>query len=213
MLDFLEESFINLDEELSIKLIKRCINAGYQPADIIVRINNALNHIGKEFETGEITLSDLMMSGLIYEEVLSMKEMQIQKNSVSSNYKGTILLGTIETDIHDIGKTLFKSGAILSGFKVIDIGVNVSAEIFLKNIIKYQPSILAISIILTSAIDYLKNTIEKIEQEGLRNNLKIIVGGNAIDAEVNEYVKADGYTTNINEGVRMCEEWIEMLKK
>jgi|LSQX01.3.fsa_nt_gb methanogenic corrinoid protein MtbC1 len=213
MLDFLEESFINLDEELSIKLIKRCINAGYQPADIIARINNALNYIGKEFETGEITLSDLMMSGLIYEEVLGMKEMQIQKNSVSSTYKGTILLGTIETDIHDIGKTLFKSGAILSGFKVIDIGVNVSANVFLKNIIKYQPSIVAISIILTSAIDYLKNTIEKIEQEGLRNNLKIIVGGNAMDAEVNEYVKADGFTTNINEGVRMCEEWIEMLKK
>lgn len=213
MLDFLEESFINLDEELSIKLIKRCINAGYQPADIIARINNALNHIGKEFETGEITLSDLMMSGLIYEEVLAMKEMQIQKNSVSSTYKGTILLGTIETDIHDIGKTLFKSGAILSGFKVIDIGVNVSADVFLKNIIKYQPSIVAISIILTSAIDYLKNTIEKIEQEGLRNNLKIIVGGNAMDAEVNEYVKADGFTTNINEGIRMCEEWIEILKK
>lgn len=209
MIDQLIEAFVELDEALVKKLTKRAIRSGIKPYKIIEAVNFALREIGKGFETGEATLSDLMMSGILYEQIINLKEMHLYDLIEQTNVSGTILLGTIESDIHDIGKSIFKSGAIISGFKVMDIGVDVSSEIFVRNIIKYQPDILGISVVLTNAVEYIRRTIDRIEREGLRQNLKIILGGSFIDDEIMAFCGADGYANNILDGVKLCQKWME----
>ena len=209
MIEQLITAFVELDEELVNKLTKRALRSGIKPYEIIEAVNFALGEIGKGFETGEATLSDLMMSGILYEQIINSKEMHLYDQIEQTNSSGLILLGTIESDIHDIGKSIFKSGAIISGFKVIDLGVDVSSDIFIKNIIKYQPDILGISVVLTSAVDYIKRTIHVITGEGLRQNLKIILGGSFIDDEIVRCCGADGYANNILDGVKLCQRWME----
>lgn len=209
MIDQLIAAFVELDEKLVIKLTKRALRSGIGPIEIIDAVNVALGKIGKGFETGEATLSDLMMSGILYEQIINAKEMLLYDQIEQTNSSGVILLGTIETDIHDIGKSIFKSGAIISGFKIIDLGVDISSDIFVKNIIKYQPDILGISVVLTNAVSYIKTTIEAIEKEGLRQNLKIILGGSFIDDQIVKYCNADGYANNILDGVGLCQKWME----
>ncbi|MEG0377494.1 MAG: cobalamin-dependent protein [Eubacterium sp.] len=209
MIDQLIDAFVELDENLVNKLTKRALKSGIKPNEIIEAVNHALGEIGKGFESGEATLSDLMMSGILYEQIINSKDMHLYDQIEQTNRSGLILLGTIETDIHDIGKSIFKSGAIISGFKVIDLGVDISTDIFVKNIIKYQPDILGISVVLTKAIDHIKHTINTIQKEGLHENLKIVLGGSFLDEEITLDCGADGYANNIMDGVKLCQQWME----
>ncbi|WP_392885531.1 B12-binding domain-containing protein [Eubacterium limosum] len=209
MLEALVSFFIELDEDKVIITIQRLIKAGIEKKKVVEALNKALDIIGKKYETGEYTLSDLMMAGILYEQIMEMDCIDISKSIEKTALKnGMIVIGTIESDMHDIGKSLFKSVASTSGFKVVDLGVNVKPEIFCQKIKELNPDIVGISAVLTGAISHLRKAIDAITQEGLRDQVKIIIGGSVVDAAVCKEVGADGFTDDAIQGVEICQKWM-----
>lgn len=209
MLEALVSFFVELDEDKVIITIQRLIKAGIEKKKVVEALNKALDIIGKKYETGEYTLSDLMMAGILYEQIMEMDCIDISKSIEKTALKnGMIVIGTIESDMHDIGKSLFKSVASTSGFKVVDLGVNVKPEIFCQKIKELNPDIVGISAVLTGAISHLRKAIDAITQEGLRDQVKIIIGGSVVDATVCKEVGADGFTDDAIQGVEICQKWM-----
>lgn len=208
MIELLKSLFVALDEDKVMSLAQRCVKANINKYLVITALNDALKIIGEKFERGEYTLSDLMMAGIIYEEVMSISEFDLSKEIKRNYNSGLIVLGTIESDMHDIGKSMFKNVAGASGFNVIDLGVNVSSEVFCEKIKKYKPDILGISAVLSTTIEFLYKTIEKIKQENLKDTLKIIIGGNMADDEICKLIGADACTNNALQGVEICKKWV-----
>ena len=209
MLEALVSFFIELDEDKVVITIQRLIKAGIEKKKVVEALNEALDIIGKKYETGEYTLSDLMMAGILYEQVMEMDCIDISKSIEKSALKdGIIVIGTIESDMHDIGKSLFKSVASTSGFQVIDLGVNVKPEVFCQKIKELNPDIVGISAVLTGAISHLRKAVDAITQEGLRDQVKIIIGGSVVDAAVCRGLGADGFTDDAIQGVEICQKWM-----
>ena len=207
MLEALVSFFIELDEDKVVITIQRLIKAGIEKKKVVEALNKALDIIGKKYETGEYTLSDLMMAGILYEQVMDCIDISksIEKSALKN---GMIVIGTIESDMHDIGKSLFKSVASTSGFQVIDLGVNVKPEVFCQKIKELNPDIVGISAVLTGAISHLRKAIDAITQQGLREQVKIIIGGSVVDAAVCKEVGADGFTDDAIQGVEICQKWM-----
>ena len=163
MIQMIINAMVELDEDKLKRLIDRAIHLKTKRMDIMRAMDEALEAIGKRFECQEYTMSDLMMSGILYEEVLKMLDLyEPETNDQSEPAKriGTILIGTIEDDVHDIGKIIFKNSAITANFRVIDLGVDVKPELFFLRTKEIQPDILAISAILTSTRDHIVKTID-----------------------------------------------------
>ena len=209
MLTLLKEMFVNLDEDSVMSIAPRCLSAGFSKQDILTTLNKALEEIGQLYSDDKYTLSDLMMAGIIYEQVVNLAEFDISRDIEKSVSLGSILLGTIEGDIHDLGKSIFKSAAIATGFDVMDLGVDVKPEVFCNYVKTYKPDILAMSVILATSINYMKETIAKLSEEGLRDSLKIILGGSIVTQQVCDMVGADAYALNVLDGVDICKGWID----
>ena len=121
---------------------------------------------------------------------------------------GKIVLGTVKGDLHDIGKNIFKNMAEIAGFEVYDIGIDQPASAFVEKIKEVNPDIIGMSGVLTLALDSMKDTVEAIKSAGLRDNVKVIIGGNPVTKEACEAIQADAFTTNAAEGVKICKEWV-----
>ena len=210
MIDTIIDLFVNFDEERLLINIGRAIKAGIGKQEIIKTINSAMDIIKQKYAEEELTISDLMMASLLYERVV---ELKCISDAVYVNPKNEkqyrLLLLTIESDLHDIGKSIFKNIAIASGFEVIDLGVDVKSELICEKIKEYQPDILGISIILTNAATYLKKTMNLIKKENLRDSIKIIIGGSAVDTAACKAVGADAFTDDARQGIEICQNWIK----
>jgi 5-methyltetrahydrofolate--homocysteine methyltransferase len=122
--------------------------------------------------------------------------------------KGKVLIGTVAGDIHDIGKDIVTFMLDVSGYDVLDIGIDVPVQVFVDKIKEFQPSVVGLSGFLTLAFESMKKTIEALEKSGLRNNVKVMIGGGQIDDEVRKYVKADAYGKDAVAAVNLCKQWI-----
>lgn len=122
---------------------------------------------------------------------------------------GKIVIGTVEGDIHDIGKNIVTSLLEAEGFEIRDLGVDIPPQEFVNAVKDEKPEIVGMSGLLTQAIEPMKDTIEALEEAGLRKGLKVIIGGSRMDEDVCEYVKADDWVDTANEGVRISRKWIK----
>ncbi|MBV1684105.1 cobalamin-dependent protein [Eubacterium callanderi] len=210
--NILATAISELNEEKTIELVKRSLDKGTKPFQILKYLQEGVKKVGELFESGEYYVGELIMAGIIFNEVLNL---DVMKSSVSSNYSeciGTILLGTIENDIHDIGKDIFKSMALVEGFHVIDLGTDVKKEIFLKKTKELHPDIVGISGLITSAVNPISELIQLFESEGLRNQVKIIIGGNTMDEKTCHSVGADDFVHDAELGVQKCVSWIKQAR-
>ncbi|MEG0378928.1 MAG: cobalamin-dependent protein, partial [Eubacterium sp.] len=139
-------------------------------------------------------------------------EMNLYETLVSEHKKGTIVLGTIQGDIHDIGKSVFKNAAVLSGFDVIDLGVDVSSQMFIDAIYTHHPDILGISIVLTDVVKNAVATLERIKNEKFED-LKIIIGGVAANALKDAFPHIDACTNNVLQGLEICSNMVKCHEK
>ncbi|WP_133968891.1 cobalamin B12-binding domain-containing protein [Eubacterium limosum] len=211
MIQMIINAMVELDEDKLKRLIDRAIHLKTKRIDIMRAMDEALEAIGKRFECQEYTMSDLMMSGILYEEVLKMLDLyEPETNDQNEPVKriGTILVGTIEDDVHDIGKIIFKNSAITANFRVIDLGVDVKPELFVLRTKEIQPDILAISAILTSTRDHIIKTIDLLKESNVRKKVKLIIGGGAIDKEMAQGLDIDGFAENAFKGVELCRQWM-----
>lgn len=163
--------------------------------------------VGELFEKGEYFVGDLIFAGELL--TAAMDVLKPVMDSSGGEKTETIVLGTAHGDLHDIGKNIFKSMAQAAGFEVYDLGIDQSASAFVEKVKEVQPNIVGMSGVLTLAIDAMKDTVEALVEAGLRDEVKVIIGGNPVTKESCEHIGADAFTTNAAEGVKICQGWVK----
>jgi methanogenic corrinoid protein MtbC1 len=161
--------------------------------------------VGDLFEKGEYFVGDLIFAGALLMDAIEILKPVIGTKGTGT--AGTIVLGTVHGDMHDIGKNIFKSMAEAAGFLVHDIGIDQGADSFVNKVRETRPAIVGMSGVLTLSIESMKETIQALADAGLRDGTKIIIGGNPVTEEVRRYVGADAFTTNAAEGIKICQKW------
>lgn len=197
------EAMAELDEDLVIEEVNNLINRNIPPLEIISYLQKGIEIVGKRFEEREYFMSELIISGEIFKEASEVLKDIIP--SGTSKY-GTFVIGTIYGDIHDVGKNIVATVMCSNDFEVIDLGVDVTTERFIEAVKEYKPKVMAISCLLTSCFDNVKECIQSIEQGGLRKDMKIIIGGGPLDEQVCKYVKADSVSKTIKDIVEYCKQ-------
>lgn len=162
--------------------------------------------VGQKFEEGEFFVGDLVFAGNLLGEAIDLLKPVI--SNAASTKVGTIVLGTVSGDLHDIGKNIFKSLVDAAGFEVYDLGIDVPASTFVEKVKEINPDIVGMSGILTLALDSMKETVSALKAAGVRDQLKVIIGGNPVNEIVCSEVGADAFTTNAAEGVKICQKWV-----
>jgi len=204
-LETITEAITNLEEEKVLKLIKERIDANDEPTEILEACRKGMAEIGKG-PADEIFLTDLIMAGEIFNEAVELLMPELV-NSTSMSL-GKIVIGTVEGDIHNIGKDIAINFLKAEGFEVIDLGVNVPAQKFIDAIKEHSPSVVGMSGLLTLSIEPMKRIIEAIASANLRDQIKIIIGGERTDEVVCNYVNADAWVNDVLEGIKIIKNWV-----
>lgn len=198
------EEFVNalvdLDETKCIELLKGRIAAKEDPLLILEDIRKATDIVGKRFEEGRYFVSDLMMAGEILSQAMVLLKPVFGEHKIES--RGTILVGTVGGDVHDIGKNIVSALLEADGFNVVDIGVDQPPEAFVKAIQEHHPVVVSLSGLLTEAIESMRKTVDAIKAAGLRDKVKIIIGGGRCDEEAREHTGADAWADDAAAGIR-----------
>lgn len=192
-----------LDEEEVLKLAKQMLKKGETPSYLQEQIQLGMVKVGILYEKGEYFIADLIMAGEIFKSVLALALQRTEESCQGK--KGKILLGTVAGDIHDIGKNIFAYMAESVGFEIVDLGIDVPPEAFLEKI--EENEIIAMSGLLNLAVDSMKKTADLIEKAGLRDRVKILIGGNVANRYSFKYIGADAFTNQAEEGVIICDHW------
>lgn len=207
--ELLVKNVEQLNEENSLKLAREAISQGIDPLYLLYLMNEGMKRVGKLYDCKDYYIADLIMSGLIFREVLELEEMTDFFHRTYDKKAGKVVIGTVKGDIHDIGKDIFKYMLEAYGFDVIDLGVDISSEIFVKNVAKHHPDIVALSGVLTSTVDEMKEVVDSLIEANLRNNVKIIIGASHLTKDTFTYIGADSYATDVSEGAKVCREWMK----
>lgn len=169
------------------------------PLEIIRSMREGLSTAGSKYERGEYFLSELIMSGLMAQDLSKMLKPYIQ--SSKTRFLAKVAIGTVKGDLHDIGKNLVSTMLSSGGFEILDLGVDVSPEKFAQAVEKENPTIVAMSCLLTIGMDEMKNAIVRLGQSGVRKKVKVLVGGRPVTSDFAIQIGADGYGADAIEAV------------
>ncbi len=200
----ISQGVIEGDLELVREEVQKLIDNGTDPISIINEgLMAGMNIVGVEFKNGDMFVPEVMMSARAMSEGIGMVKPLI--NEADMPTMGTVLIGTVKGDLHDIGKNLVGMMMESSGFKVIDLGVDITAEKFVEAVREHQPDILGMSAMLTTTMDQMKETVNALIENGLRENIKIIIGGAPVTKRFAEEINADGYSVDASEAAELCK--------
>ena len=205
IIDRLKEAILTYDRKLARQMAEKAIESGLDPGEILDGMTEAVKKIGDEFGRGELFLPDLVGAASAMSEAISIVEIEIEKSGKEVEKIGTVVLGTVKGDIHDIGKTMVKTFLVAENFRVIDLGVDVAPEEFIKAIEKYNPEILALSALLTTTVTEQRKIIETLKDKGIRDKVKVIIGGAAANQEFADEIGADGYEATAPRAPKLCK--------
>lgn len=207
----LSRAMAELEEKKVIELVRQALNERKSPLEIVEECRQGLNIVGERYARGEYFLSDLVMSAEIFQEVLRVLEpfLPISPTSQEQTGKADILLGTVEGDIHDIGKNITISLLRCEGFRVYDAGVDIPPDIFLTLLWETGARVLGLSTLLTSSFESMRRTVKLVRMMGPKPPVKIIIGG-LVNERVCRYVGADAWVRDAGEGVAICRRWLGM---
>ena len=213
VLNGLKEAVINFDADKSVELAKKAIEIGIPPTVAITDgLAKGLQIVGEHFKNGELFLMHLMGAAEAAKKPIDeILQPEILKRNTSASSLGKIVLGTAAGDIHDIGKNLVAALLFAEGFEVIDLGKDVSAEEFIRQIKKENPQIVGISALLTTTQHMQKELIEALKENGLRDKVKVIVGGAPITEEWANEIGADGFGADAMDAVEVVKELLRQL--
>ncbi len=197
----------DLMEEETLGLVRELIAGGADPMGVLDDARAAMEVVGSRFEKGEYFIPDLIMAGEILKGISDIVKPLLEKEQTGSR-KGKVLIGTVAGDIHDIGKDIVTFMLDVSGYDVLDIGIDVPVNVFVEKIREFQPQVVGLSGFLTLAYDSMKRTVEALEAAGIRDGVKIMIGGGQMDDEVRKYVHADAYGKDAVAAVSLCRQWI-----
>jgi methanogenic corrinoid protein MtbC1 len=205
----LVEAISEMREEEAFALAKAMLDRGDDPVRVLELCREAMDIVGKRFEQQEYFLPELVLAGEMLENIGAIAKPLIQEKSGGEAKKlGRVLIGTVHGDLHDIGKNIVTFMLDINGFEVKDIGIDVPVATFVEEIREFKPSVVGLSGFLTLAFDSMKETVQAIEAAGLRNGMKIMIGGGQVDEAVRTYTGADAYGSNAVAAVTLCRQWI-----
>jgi len=197
----------DLKEEEAIKVTKERLEKGEDPMKILEDSRKGMEIVGKRFASGEYFIPDLIYSGEILKQISEIVKPRLS-GGLQTKKIGKFLLATVAGDIHDIGKDIVGFMMDISGFEVIDLGIDVPKEKIVEKIKETKPQIVGLSGFLTLAFDSMKETVDAIKAAGLRDKVKIMIGGGQIDEEVRKYTGADAYRPDAVSAVALAKEWM-----
>ena len=200
----------DMNEDDAFALAKKMLlEEGANPFRVLELCRTAMDVVGKRFEQGEYFLPELVLAGEMLENIGAIAKPLIKQAPGGEPKKlAKVLIGTVHGDLHDIGKNIVTFMLDINGFEVKDIGIDVPVETFIDEISQFQPDVVGLSGFLTLAFDSMKETIEAIQDAGLRDKLKIMIGGGQVDETVRNYTGADAFGTNAIDAVSLCKNWM-----
>ena len=195
-------------EEEALKLVEEMLAQGEDPQVVLDASRDAMVIVGQRFEDETYFLPELVFTGETLRKIAEIVKPKLQTKTAAGEPLGKIVIGTVKGDIHDIGKDIVSFLLDVNNFDVHDLGIDVPEQTFVDKIKEVKPEIVALSGFLTLAYDSMRNTVQAIQDAGLRNDLKIMIGGGMMDDKVSEYVGADAYGSDATVAVNLAKAWI-----
>ena len=199
------EAIVEFDEEKAKAAAKGLMN---QPAGvhaIVEGVREGLERVGRKYEEKGFFLSDLIMAAALAEELFGMIRPAIECDGVKA--KGRVLIGTVESSVHSMGKSIVVSILRSAGYEVLDLGANVFPETFLEKTKQFKPQVVGVSVGLTQALPSVRRIVEALESAGLRRDVKIILGGNAANEQRAREMGVDAYASTSVAGLQIIDSW------
>lgn len=197
-----------LEEESLQELMRQALEGGDEVINkAIEACQEGMQIVGERFENGEYFVGDLIFAGEILQEAIKTVTPAIKGDSTQG--QGKVLLCTVKDDLHDIGKNNVKAMMEASGFEILDLGIDVAPEEIVKAAAENKISIIALSGVLTLALDSMKNTVEAFKEAGLRDQVKIIIGGNPVSEDACKTIGADQWAKSPQKTINICRGWVK----
>ena len=207
-LEKLKTAVLEYDGEQASDLARKVLEEDIDPIEAIDALTEAIRLVGDGFGRGELWLPELVGAASAMKSAMPILEDAIQREGKKREAVGTVVIGTVFGDIHDIGKNMVSTLLTADGFIVHDLGINIAAEEFVQAIKRYKPDILAMSALLTTTSYEQMNVIAKLKSEGLRDQVRIMVGGGAITQVFADTIGADGYNPTAPGAARLARRLI-----
>lgn len=203
----LVEAIADMRDDEAVPLAERLLEEGTSPLDVLGACREAMGIVGQRFEEGEYFVPELILAGEMLREISELvKPLMEAAGDVTKH--GRIVLGTVAGDIHDIGKDIVFFMLDVNGFEVHDLGVDVPVTTFVDKVRELQPQVLALSGFLTLSYDAMKETVSALADAGVRDGLKIMIGGGTVDEQVQAYAGADAFGSDAMAAVTLAKQWV-----
>lgn len=207
MREALTAAIADIREEDALELTRQMLDAGEDPREVLEACREGMALVGARYEEKDYFLPELIVAGDVLKAIAEIVKPLLQGDGEGADTLATIVIGTVEGDIHDVGKDIVAFMLDSNNFEVIDLGVDVPASKFIEEIETRQPEIVAMSGFLTLAFDQMRNTVAAIDEAGLRDRVKIMIGGAPMDDTVTKYIGADAYGTDASAAVTLAKSW------
>jgi corrinoid protein of di/trimethylamine methyltransferase len=210
-LEKLKNSVIEYNADEAAKLARQTIEEGIDPVIATDALYEGIKEVGQGFSEGRLFLPDLMMASDAMKAALCVLVKEMEKTGKKQRTLGKLVIGSVKGDIHDIGKTIVSTMYSAEGFNVFDLGVDVDSGRFVEAVEEQKPEILGLSALLTVTAEEMRNVIAALKQAGIRNRVKIIVGGGAVTADFANEIGADGYSASAIEAVKEGKKLLNIV--
>lgn len=204
----LVDAIANMEEDEALKLAKEMLAEGDDPQLVLDACRQAMSIVGDRYERKEYFLPELIIGGDILKSIGDVVKPQMKSAAAGVPPVGRVVLGTVAGDIHDVGKDIVSFMLDVNNIEVHDLGVDVPAEVFVAKVREVKPEVLAMSGFLTLSFDSMKGTVEAVKAAGLRDGMKIMIGGAVMDETVRNYIGADAYGSDASAAVRLALGWM-----
>lgn len=191
------------NKEQVASIVKSMIESGKDAQAIVDELIDGMNEVGVKFKCGDMFVPEVLMSADAMHEGINLVQPLLVGQALRS--LGTAIVGTVRGDLHDIGKNLVCMMLESSGFKVLDLGIDVTPEQFVSAVKEHQPAIVGMSALLTTTMMAMKETVDLLTQEGLKEGVKIVIGGAPVSKSFAEQIGADGYAPDAATAVDVCK--------
>jgi corrinoid protein of di/trimethylamine methyltransferase len=193
-----------VEEDQTLEEVRRALDEGADPLSLVEALREGMSVVGDKYEAKEYFLPDLILSAEIFKEAIALIEPRLKGESMAT--RGTVVIGTAHGDIHDIGKNIVATMLRCNGYEVHDLGVDVSPQAFVEKASQSKAGLVAISGLLTLAFDAMKDTVDALAEAGLRDKLKIIIGGGPVNEKVLEYCGADAFGKDPTDAIKLADK-------
>jgi 5-methyltetrahydrofolate--homocysteine methyltransferase len=208
MKEKLVTAIADMNEQEAMSLASDMLDKGEDPHAILDAGSKAMTLIGERYDAGEYFLPELILAGDMMKQLGDLVKPKLGGKAAQTKPLGKVVIGTVAGDIHDIGKDVVVFMLDVNNFEVHDLGVDVPESTFVEKIKEVKPDIVGMSGFLTLAFDQMKSTVDAIKKAGVRDQVKIMIGGTILNEEAAEYAGANAYGADATTAVKLAKSWI-----